>query len=128
MSKFYFAKGIVRYREDGWVIIEAPYSVVNYYKWWVEKFIWKKTTTSYHKPHITVVAAKHAPAKNAANWKKYDGQVVEFKYYTTIYTDHKKQYFWLVVESPDIAKIRKSLGLPPELKWPYHLTICYCGY
>jgi hypothetical protein len=128
----YFAKGVVRYKDDGWVIIEAPYDVVNYYKWWVEKFLGKKISTSYHKPHITVVAAKHEPAKKKENWKKFDNQIVEFRYHSQIYTDNEwfflGQYFWLRVEAPIIATIREGLGLKPNLKWPAHLTVGYCGY
>lgn len=128
MSNYYFARGIVRYKEDGWVIIETPKGIVNYYKWWIEKFTGKKISTSYHSPHITVVAAKHEAAKNPRAWKKFDGKVVEFKYYSTLYTDEKKEYFWLVVECPLIAEIRTSLGLNPKLKWPTHLTVGYLGY
>lgn len=129
---YYFAHGIVRYKPDGWVIIEAPHGIVNYYKWWVEKFIGKKLSTSLHKPHITVVAAKHEPALYKGNWKKYDGKSVEFKYYSEIRTDHpwffRGKYYWLRVECPFISEIRESLWLKPKLKWPYHLTIGYCGY
>src|SRR5438045_523270 len=128
--KFYFAKGIVRYKDDGWVVIECPYSIANYYKWWVEKFIGKKISTSYHGPHISVVAAKHEPAKNKANWKKYEGKIVDFKYFCNLKSDSKFLsrgiYFWLPVECPAIAEIRTSLGLKPNLKWPYHMTIGYC--
>lgn len=129
--KFYFAKGVVRYKNDGWVVIECPFDVVNYYKWWIEKLTWKKISTSYHKPHITVVAAKHEPAKDLSQWKKWDGKEVEFKYYSTIYSNKEvgaDRYFWLVVECPMAATIRAELGLKPNLKWPYHLTIGYLGY
>jgi hypothetical protein len=129
--KFYFSKGVVRYKNDGWVVIECPYSIVNYYKWWVEKMIGKKISTSYHKPHITVVAAKHEPAKNMDAWKKRDGQVVDFKYYTDVRFDSdwsiQASYFWLVVECPTVADIRTELGLRPNLKFPAHLTIGYRG-
>jgi hypothetical protein len=131
-EKFYFAKGVVRYKGD-WVTIEAPYDVVNYYKFWVEKFTGKKISTSYHKPHITVLAGKHeAGGSKHTLWKKYEGQVVEFKYYSKIYTDRDwfflGEYFWLRVQCPLIPKLREELGFKPELKWPPHLTIGYCGY
>lgn len=132
MSEFYFAKGIVRYKGE-WVIVECPYDVVNYYKWWVEKFIGKKISTSYHKPHITVLAGKHERGLDKhPQWGKYDGQSVEFKYDSKIYTDHqwffRGQYFWLRVQCPLLRQLRAELGLKPELKWPLHLTIGYCGY
>lgn len=132
MDKFYFAEGVVRYKGD-WIIVDCPHSVVNYYKWWVEKFIWKKLSTSYHGSHITVLAGKHEQGLNKHPlWGKYEGKIVEFKYHSHIYTDHnwffKGQYFWLRVECPFLAKIRTELGLKPNLKWPYHLTVGYCGY
>lgn len=129
MEKFYFTNGIVRYRPDGWVIIECPFSVVNYYKWWVERMVGKKISTSYHKPHITVVAAKHEPAKIMANWKKREGKIVEFKYGSEIRCDNnwpvKASYFWLSVECPEVSDIRIELGLKPQLKFRPHLTIGY---
>lgn len=132
MDKFYFANGVIRYKGD-WIIVEAPYCVVNYYKWWVEKFLGKKISTSYHKPHITVLAGKHERGLDKHPlWGKYDGKQVEFKYYSHLYTDapwfFKGQYFWLRVECPLLPVLRQELGLKPTLKWPYHLTIGYCGY
>lgn len=127
MADFYFAKGKVRYK-DNWVVIECSFDIVNYYKWWVEKLSWKKISTSYHKPHITVLAGKHELPKDRTNWGKHEGKIVEFKYFTTIYTDNKKQYYWLIVECPMVAEIRTSLGLKPNLKWPLHLTVGFCGY
>lgn len=129
---FYLAKGVVRYK-GGWITIEAPYDVVNYYKWWVEKFLGKKISTSYHKPHITVLAGKHEQGLDKHPlWGKYDGKEVEFKYYSTIHTDHdwffRGKYFWLRVECSLLPVLREELGLKPNLKWPYHLTIGYCGY
>lgn len=139
MSNFYRGTGIVRYKPDGWVIVECPISIVNYYKWWIEKFTWKKISTSFHRPHITVVAAKHEPARDLRKWKNWDGKEVTFQYSSTIYSNRDVltsediakghgRYFWLVVECPAAAKIREELGLKPNLKWPYHLTIGYLGY
>lgn len=126
MAAFYFAKGIVRYKND-WIIIEAPHSVVNYYKWWVEKLSWKKISTSYHGSHITVLAGKHEKARDKRRWGEWDGREVTFKYFSTIYGD-AHGYYWLRINCPEIPIIRKSLGLEPLPKWPPHLTIGYCGY
>jgi hypothetical protein len=130
---FYFSKGVVRYKDDGWVIIECPYGIVNYYKAYVEKRIGKKLSTSYHKPHITVLPAKHnGDFTKHPLWKKYEGKEVEFRYFTQVHTDNKwfilGQYFWLRVDCPIVAEIRSGFGLSPDLKWPAHLTIGYRGY
>ena len=129
---YYFSKGKIVYKNDGWIVMECPHSIVNYYKFWIEKFIGKKISTSYHSPHVTVVPAKHeGDLKHHKFWGKYDGQFTEFKYYSHIYTDNewffKGQYFWLRVDCPLLAKVRTELGLKPHLKWPMHLTIGYCG-
>lgn len=131
-DKFYTAKGVIRYKGD-WIIVECPMDIVLYYKFWVEKFLWKKISTSYHKPHITVLAGKHEQGLNKHPlWGKYQGEVVEFSYYSQIFTDRpwffQGQYFWLRVECPRLAEIRTELGLKPYLKFPYHLTVGYCGY
>jgi len=127
-EKFYVGHGTLRYKGD-WIIVEVPFSIVNYYKWWVEKFIWKKTSTSFHKPHITVLAGKHEKGLNKhPMWGKYEGAVVPFKYYSTVKTDEKGEYYWLLVECDFLKKVRMELGLNPELKFPLHATICYCGY
>lgn len=57
-DKFYFAKGTLRYKGE-WIIVECPHSVVNYYKWWIEKFIGKKTEyESFLGPFPTRAAAE----------------------------------------------------------------------
>lgn len=125
--------GQVKYKDDGWVIIECPLSVVNYYRWWVEKFIWKKTSTSYHKPHITIVAGKYDKGLTThPNWRKFDNQKVEVFYEPKIHTDNEwfflGTYFWLRVQCPKIKEIRNSLGLNDAPFHFPHLTICYRGY
>lgn len=131
-EKFYFAKGVIRYKGD-WIIVEIPHSVINYYRFWVEKFTGKKISTSYHGCHITVLAGKHEKGLSSHPlWGKYEGKVVEFKYDSKIYTDNDwmflGKYFWLRVECPFLNKLRTELGLKPELKWPLHATIGYRGY
>jgi len=131
-KKLYTAKGVLHYK-GGWIVLEAPHDVVNYYKWWVERFIGKKISTSYHKPHVTVLAGKHEAGVNTHPlWGKYEGKEVVFKYESKLYTDHDwfflGKYFWLRVHCPFLQQVRTELGLRPNLKWPLHLTIGYCGY
>ena len=130
--KQYHASGVIRYKGD-WIILECPNSVVNYYKFWVEKFLGKKISTSYHGTHVTVLAGKHEKGLNKHPlWGKYEGKVVDFTYDSQLYTDNdwfiRGQYFWLRVQCPFLRDLRTELGLKPELRWPYHLTVGYCGY
>lgn len=133
MSDFYFAKGVVNYKKDGWVVIQCPDSIADYYSFWVRKFTGKKVSTSYWNSHLTVVPAKHEGdlTKNPL-WGKHQGEIVEFKYYSQILTDHKwfflGTYFWLRVECSMVNQIRVELGLKPNLKWPIHLTVAHRGY
>lgn len=132
MEKYYIANGIVRYKDDGWIVLECPLSIVNYYKYWIEKFTGKKISTSYHKPHVTILPAKHSgDFRKHKNWGKHKNEVVEFKYYSTIWFDKpygKDRYFWLIVDCPVIGKIREEFGLNPNLRFDTHLTIGYLGY
>ena len=132
MNKYYTAHGIVRYKND-WIILECPPSIVNYYKWWIEKFVWKKISTPLYGAHVTVLAGKHEKGLSKHPlWNKHQGQRVEFKYESKIYTDHewffKGKYFWLRVECPLLNQIRLELGLRPEPYHPLHLTIGVLGY
>ena len=129
----YNTRGTIRYKDDGWVIVECPTTVVNYYKFWVEKFLGKKISTSYHDAHITVVSGKYEKGlQHKHAWKKYDGQTVKFRYSNEIRTDNewftRGKYFWLPVECKTLQKVRVELGLKPEPYHQYHLTIGYCGY
>lgn len=131
-EKFYVARGTIQYKGE-WITVQAPHDVVNYYKFWVEKFKGKKISTSYHGTHITVLAGKHEKGLNKHPlWGKYEGREVEFKYSSRIRTDAdwftQGEYFWLEVECPFLGQLRQELGLKPTLKFPYHLTVGYCGY
>lgn len=136
----YKTTGIVKYKTNNWIVIEADPTVVNYYKWWIERFTWKKISTSYHGPHITVLAGKHEKPKSLLHWGKYHDEKVEVFYDGVIHCNEfyvtenddkgkpqkfKAQYFWLRVDCPKIAKIREQLGLKPKLKFETHLTIGY---
>ena len=132
-EKFYFSTGTIDYRPDGWIILKVSPSIVNYYKFWIEKFIGKKISTSYHTPHVTILPAKHnGDFTKHPLWNKYQGKRVEFKYFSDILTDHDwffmGTYYWLRVECPFIGILREELGLPPKLKWPAHVTVGYRGY
>ena len=116
-DKFYIAKGIIQYKGE-WIVVKCPHDVVNYYKFWVEKFLGKKISTSYHDPHITVLAGKHEQGLNKHPlWGKYDGKLVEFKYYSHLYTDHEwfmqGQYFWLRVSVRSLRNCASSWALSP---------------
>ena len=123
MSK-YSAQGILQYKKDGWLVLSTPKSICEYYKWWVEKFLWKKATLPLHGSHVTVIAGKYNDVSSHPCWQKYDGIKLSFYYDGVIYNDDDG-YFWIKVECPELAAIRQELGLPPQPFWPYHCTICF---
>lgn len=122
------ATGILKYSNSGWLIIETSNSIVNYYKWWVEKLKWIKASTPYYGAHITVIAGKYTPGiTQHYNWGKYHGQKITFKYSNEI-TFEKQQdgiYFWLPIECEQASRIRQELDLSPLPKFPFHLTVAF---
>jgi hypothetical protein len=129
---YYFSKGKIKYKEDGWIILLVPNSIIDYYKSIVEKLTWKKISTSFHSPHVTILPAKYnGDFRKHHNWCLHNNEEVEFKYYSTIYTDKEvgaNRYFWLEIECPMVSTIRKEFGLNPNLRWPLHATIGFLGY
>lgn len=133
MDKFYISNGKISYNKDGSVIIYVHPSIIFYYKFWIEKFIGKKISTSYHRPHITILLSKReGNLIKHPNWTKHHNKTVQFKYYSKIYTDNEwfflGQYFWLRVECPIIYQIRSELGLKPNSGLSPHCTIGFRGY
>lgn len=130
--KTYKAEGKIIYKPDGWIILDCPNSIVNYYKTVIEKLIWKKLSTSFHGSHITILPAKHnGDFREHPAWEKHNGQKVEFEYSSIIYTNElvgADRYFWLQVDCPMISIIREEFGLSPKLRWPTHLTVGFLGY
>ncbi len=131
-DKTYFSKGKIIYKDDGWIVLDCPYSIVDYYKTVIEKLIWKKLSTSFHGSHTTILPAKHnGDFRKHPNWLKYQDKIVDFQYSPIIYTNElsgANRYFWLQVNCPMIGVIRKEFGLNPFLRWPTHLTIGFLGY
>jgi hypothetical protein len=132
MDKYYQCTGIVNYSlKDGWITILLPDEIANYYSWFVKKAIWKGVSTPLHGCHCTLLPAKHnGDYRSHPFWGRHQGEKVQINYESKIYTDNEwfslGRYFWLRVQSDMVGKIRQEFGLPPELHWPLHSTICYC--
>jgi hypothetical protein len=120
IGKYYEAIGILNYKNN-WLILETPFSINLYYKWWIEKFIGKKISTPLYGSHVTIIAGKYTDVSNHPNWAKYQDKKIPFKYSSIIYGDDN--YFWLNVICGELADIRKELGLSPDPHWSLHLTI-----
>ena len=129
--KRYVSTGKIEYKPDGWVILNIDKSIINYYKFWVEKFIGKKLSTSFHGSHVTCVAGKYDKGLiKHPRWNEFNKRVVSFEYDSHIYTDKDwfflGEYFWLRVHCNELIKIRTDLGLRPQPFHPFHSTIGFC--
>jgi hypothetical protein len=78
-----------------------------------------KVTPSAWGPHITWVN-KEEP-HNKGNWEAYQNIPIKFELKPEIKTNGT--YYWLDIECNDLKLMRRALGLKPEPKIPFHLTI-----
>lgn len=129
--KKYVSTGKIEYKNDGWVIMNVDKSLINYYKFWVERFAGRKLSTSYHGSHVTVVAGKYDKGLTKhPRWKEHHGELVKFQYDSYIYTDRdwfcQGEYFWLRIHCNELIQIRTDLGLKPTPFHPFHSTIGFC--
>ncbi len=113
-------KGKLRYG-NSWAWVECPKDVGDYYIA-VSKWIWGvKLSPPLNGPHITLVAGKYELPKDMSLWGCREGEEVEFEYSGLV---HVADYWWLkIIEDSELRKFRTDLGLPAELKYPFHLTI-----
>ena len=120
MQKFRL-KGKIRFG-NSWAWVECPKDVGDYYVS-VVKWLWGiKLSPPLNGPHITLIAGKYEESVRLHPlWGAREGQEVEFEYSGMMY---EQSYWWLrIVEDSELRKIRMELGLTPELKYPFHLTI-----
>jgi len=105
-----------------WACADVPWSVGNYYRYWVKRELGIHLNTPCWKEHVSVVRGEEP--KKPWNWKKREGQKV------TIFYSHEIKmndtYAWLSVESKELEEIRVELGLSPTPKVAYHLTFGNC--
>ena len=101
-----------------WAIVRVPRNIVEYYRHWVLWQTKEKITTSLWGAHISVVRGEEIP--HLEQWNKFPNQRV-----TIVYGNLQSNglYYWLDVSSPELVTIRRKLGLPPEPKHGFHLTV-----
>ena len=118
------SNGTLLYYPSWWLIVKVNEDVCRYYRNLIHFHNRRlRLNPSRDGAHITVIAGKYEKPDISHEylWNKYQGQIIDFKYNTNIQTNDS--YFWLVVECPRIEEIRKELGLPPKILYPWHLTI-----
>ncbi len=113
-----------------WCVVNVDREITRYYRWWIEKELHiKELKQPSWDAHISVVrGARDRPTPELAHlWKKYHGEVVEFKYkhcprVSGDTTNDRPNNFWFVeVECPKLIQIRQELERPSD--WKLHLTV-----
>lgn len=108
-----------------WVILKCDKEIIKYYQHIFYKLYWKKLQTAIWSSHISLVRGE-VPNKRE-NWNLYNGKEIEFFYeYDEMFQTNSNdggKHFWLKAWSSDFKIIRESLGLNPEPKIMYHISI-----
>jgi len=113
-------KGKIRYG-NSWAWVECPKDVGDYYRAVAKWLMGVTLSPPLNGPHITLVAGKYEVPKHPELWGSLEGQEIEFEYGPVMWVD---DYWWLtILEDSELQKFRTDLGLPPKLKYDFHLTI-----
>jgi len=117
----YRLTGTIRYG-NSWAWVECPYDVGAYYRHIVKWLSGKQLSSPLNGAHITLVAGKYeANASTHPMWRAHEGKPINFTYGVL---SGIESYYWLTIEEDsELRNFRRELDLPPELKWPFHLTI-----
>lgn len=93
--------------------------IINFYSWLALRNGWEVVKGSRWGPHISVVAGERP--KNKELWNALPGKICEFRYSVNHRNDD--HFIWLDVQSDDLEKIRKDLGLSRKPFFSFHLTL-----
>jgi hypothetical protein len=93
--------------------------LVAYYQYWLHKKGVDINTSAWGS-HVSIVRGER-PANQDA-WRKYQGKRVWFEY-SPENVHGRFGYWWIEVRSPELERIRVELGLKPQPKKPFHITI-----
>lgn len=115
------AYGTMVYGPDLRAEVRIDKEIVAYYFSLIPKYLYAKPQK--YPPHITVVRLGKEKVLNLEQWRKYEGQRIEFEYSPLI--QQEKTYFYLDAWSSQIGEIRKGLGLSEYREGfsYYHITI-----
>lgn len=102
-----------------WLLMKCDPGIINFYSWLAERNGWELVKGSRWGPHISVVCGERP--KNKDLWNKLPGKLCEFKY--SVNQRHDGHFIWLDVQSDDLEKIRKDLGLSRKPYFSFHLTL-----
>ncbi len=94
-------------------------SIIQYYQYWVKRELGLHLNTPLFKAHVSVVRGEEP--KKQWNWRKHHNRIVTLEYGVDLRISEK--YVWLPVYSKELEEIRVELGLKPQPKVDFHLTV-----
>ena len=118
----YYSTGILKYGPKPRIVVFVDKDLAAYYRSFIPKSY--RVQAQKYPPHITVVRSKYEEIKNFGNWKRHDGEKIEFSYSGIVNFDGT--YFYLDVQSKRLGDIRDGLGMPRfrfDDNQCYHITI-----
>ena len=105
---------------DWWIILRTDEGLIEYYKYLIGRKWDVKFEQTIWGSHISVNRGVAPPNKEL--WGKYKGEKVEFQYTNNIYRANDL-FFCIDAYSKRLEEIRVELGLTPQPKYGFHLTI-----
>lgn len=102
-----------------WLLLKIDPEILNCYSWYCERYGWEIVKGSRWGPHISVVSGERP--KDIKLWKSLPNKKCWFNYSVVQKTDG--HFIWLDVQSKDLEKIRKDLGLSEKPYFSFHLTL-----
>lgn len=119
-------------RTKWWCVINVDRSITEYYRWWIKKELHiKELKPPSWNAHISVIRGEEPEENLKYLWKKYHGEMVEFKYKhhprrsgdrNFDLRENRPDNFWFIeVICPRAIEIRKELNRPTH--WKLHLTV-----
>lgn len=152
-------RGEMKSKTTWWVVVELDESITDYYRWWANRHInplrYCEADKYVAKPgggreftwpslrdkredlvvpawgaHMSIVRGEEPRDELKHLWKKYDGQIVDFRYSnnlrfsgdTSNIDPAKHGVYWFVDAICDVGKkVRDEFRLPSN--WKFHITV-----
>lgn len=135
MIDFHRGSGVIKYdpyradmkrRTNYWCIVEVDREITRYYRWWLKRELHvKELQQPAWDAHISIIRGEPQCKKHPELWKKYHGEKVDFLYEHGHLRSHPDpaggRFWWVDVECPKLALIRKEMELP--VGWRFHITV-----
>lgn len=115
-------RGGMKHKTQWWCVVDVDREITRYYRWWIEKQLHvKRLFQPSWDAHISVIRGEKPTPELMHLWKKYDRQVVEFKYMHCPRETEDGEYWFIEVDCPLLVDIRKEFNRPHD--WKMHITV-----